>query len=131
MQDLLRHLHFENGLIPAVIVEAEGGEVLTLCYMNEEALRETLRTRMVHVYRRSRGRVMKKGEVSGHTQEWRELRIDCDGNSLLFVVQQHVAACHQGYRSCYFRRYDPAEDDLQVAGKKVFEPANVYREGTG
>ena len=126
MNELLAELNFKDGLIPAVIVDAEGGDVLTLCYMNDEALRETLRSGMIHVFRRSAGRVMKKGERSGHTQRVRELRIDCQGNSLLFVAEQHVAACHKGYRSCYFRRYDPCQGGTQVVGSKIFEPTQVY-----
>jgi len=131
MENLLSQLHFQDGLIPAVIVDAEGGEVLTLGYMNAEALRETLRTGVVHVWRRSLGRLMKKGETSGHTQHVREVRVDCEGNSLLLVVQQRVAACHAGYRSCYFRRYDPVNDVLEVVDRKVFEPHQVYEKGSG
>lgn len=126
MDDLIKELTFKDGLIPAVIVDAEGGEVLTLCYMNEEALRETFRTGLVHVLRRSKGRIMKKGETSGHTQRVREVRVDCLGRSLLFMVEQRVAACHQGYRTCYFRRCDPSSGAMEVVGEKVFEPTEVY-----
>jgi phosphoribosyl-AMP cyclohydrolase len=129
METLLKELNFTGGLMPAVIVDAEGGEVLTLCYMDQEALRQTLTTGFVHVFRRSKGRVMKKGERSGHTQQVREVRVDCEGNSLLFVVEQQVAACHAGYRSCYYRRYCADRDAFQVVGKRIFEPKEVYREG--
>ena len=129
MENLLKELRFDNGLIPAVIVDAEGGEVLTLCYMNREALRETLRTGLIHVFRRSRGRLMQKGQISGHTQKVREMRVDCEGNSVLFVVEQQVGACHKGYRSCYFRRYDRHTDRLEAVGRRVFDPEEVYEEG--
>jgi len=129
MQNLLKELHFENGLIPAVIVDAQAGQVLTLCYMNELALRETIRTGSVHAFRRAKGRVMKKGETSGHTQRVVEMRIDCEGNSLLIAVDQRVAACHAGYRSCYFRRYQPDCDCLEVSGVKAFDPNKVYGGG--
>ena len=126
MENLLNELNFKDGLIPAMIVDAEMGQALTLCYLNREALQETLRSGLVHVFRRSQGRLMKKGETSGHVQEVRELRVDCAGNSLLIAVRQHVAACHTGYRSCYFRRYDQESDTLQVTGEKVFDPDEVY-----
>ena len=126
MESLLKELTFKDGLVPAVIVDAEGGEVLTLCYMDKEALRETLSTGLVHVFRRSKGRIMMKGETSGHTQHVREVRVDCTGRSLLFAVEQQAAACHMGYMSCYFRRYDPVSGALEVVGGKVFEPADVY-----
>jgi len=126
MQNLLNELNFKDGLIPAIITDAETGHALTLCYLNREALQETLRSGFVHVFRRSRGRLMKKGETSGHVQEVREIRVDCDGNSLLIAVRQHVAACAAGYRSCYFRRYDPESYTLQVTGERVFDPEKVY-----
>ncbi len=128
MDRLLKELNFRDQLIPAVIVEADGGGALTLCYMNEEALRKTLSTGVIHLFRRSKGRVMQKGESSGHTQRVRELRIDCAGNSLLFVVEQRVAACHLGYGSCYFRRYDSRADALEVVEQRVFDPTEIYGE---
>jgi phosphoribosyl-AMP cyclohydrolase len=123
VENLLRAIVFQNGLVPAVIVEADG-QVLTLCYMDREALQRTLQTGLVHVFRRSKGRLMLKGETSGHVQRVREVRIDCEGKSLLVVVEQHVAACHAGYRTCYFRRYRPESDELEVCEEKAFEPAS-------
>ncbi len=117
----------EKGLVPAVIVDAERGAVLTLCYMNSEALRRTLQTGLVHVFRRSRGRVMLKGETSNHTQEVREVRLDCEGNSLLFKVKQHVAACHFGFRTCYYRRANTTSGDLEIVEERIFDPEAVYR----
>lgn len=126
MDNLLKALTFRDGLIPAVIVDASDGQVLTLCYMNREALQRTLETDLVHVFRRSKGRLMLKGETSGHTQRVREIRLDCAGNSLLVAVEQTVAACHAGFKSCYYRRYDPAGDALEEVEERVFDPGDVY-----
>lgn len=126
MKNLLANLNFKDGLIAAVIVDADEHRLLTLCYMDEEALEKTLRTGQVHVFRRSKGRVMLKGETSGHTQQVRQIRIDCNGNSIEFLVGQRVAACHVGYRSCYYRTYDPETDSFTVTDERVFDPEDVY-----
>lgn len=126
MENLLKNLTFKDGLVPAVIVDAKDRQLLTLCYMDEDALKRTLSSGKIHVFRRSHGRVMKKGETSGHTQSVREIRIDCAGNSLEFLVDQKVAACHKGFKSCYFRKYDPESDSFEESGEKVFEPDKVY-----
>ena len=95
--ELISEVKFDkNGLIPAIIVDVSDNQVLTLCYMNDEALKTTVETGKVHVFRRSKGRLMLKGETSGHTQTVKEVYFDCDGNSLLFKVEQKVAACHAG-----------------------------------
>jgi phosphoribosyl-AMP cyclohydrolase len=122
---LLSSLKFRDGLVPVIIVEADG-QVLTLCYMNEEALEATLRSGQVHVFRRSRGRVMRKGDSSGHVQTVRDVRVDCEGNSLVMVVEQTVAACHAGYRTCYHRRYDPKADGLEICEERIFDPEGAY-----
>jgi phosphoribosyl-AMP cyclohydrolase len=114
------------GLVPAVIADAADNRPLTLCYMNREALEKTLETGLVHVFRRSKGRLMLKGEVSGHTQHVKQVAVDCEGNSLLITVEQRVAACHAGYRSCYYRVYDPATDSFVVREERVFDPDKVY-----
>ena len=127
MEELLTNLRWdEQGLIPAVIVDAHTARVLTLCHMNREALEKSLQTGLVHVFRRSRGRLMLKGESSGHIQTIRCLRLDCAGNSLLFEVTQTGAVCHQGYDTCYYREYDPTEDRLRIRAERVFDPATVY-----
>ena len=115
----------EQGLMPSVIQD-EDGRVLTLCYMTREAIERSLATGRIHVFRRSKGRLMLKGETSGHIQEVREMRVDCEGKSLLFRVKQHVGACHKGYRSCYFARYDPKSDAFEVVDERVFDPGQVY-----
>jgi phosphoribosyl-AMP cyclohydrolase len=94
--------------------------------MNRQALEKTLETGLVHVFRRSKGRLMLKGEVSGHTQHVKQVAVDCEGNSLLITVEQRVAACHAGYRSCYYRVYDPATDSFVVREERVFDPDKVY-----
>lgn len=125
MKRLLTALQFDRqGLIPVVIQDARSRQVLTLCYMTREALEKTLAAGMIYLYRRSQQRLMAKGETSGHIQRVRELAVDCEGKSLLFLVDQHVAACHQGYFTCYFRRWRRGR--LVVAGKRVFRPEHVY-----
>jgi phosphoribosyl-AMP cyclohydrolase len=114
-----------TGLIPAIIQDRESGKVLTLCYMNDIALRATLDTGYIHLFRRSQNKLMKKGETSGHTQAVREFRVDCEGKSLLFVIDQKVAGCHKGYLSCYFDRIDEAGKKKTV-DPLVFDPEKVY-----
>lgn len=125
---MLEALHFdEKGLIPAVIVDIASGNVLTLCYMNKEALKKTLETGEVYVFRRSQGRVMQKGKISGHTQTVKEIYVDCEGNSLLIKVEQKVAACHLGYFTCYFRKFNPRTKQLEIVEEKVFTPEEAYK----
>lgn len=125
---LLEKLHFnEKGLIPSVIADATDGKVLTLCYMNKDAVVKTVETGKIHVFRRSQNRLMQKGETSGHIQSVKRIYFDCEGNSLVFMVEQHVAACHAGYKSCYYREYIPQTDSIQIAEEKVFDPENVYK----
>ncbi len=126
MDDLIEKINFKDGLVPAVIVDSVSGDVLTLCYLNEAALRKSLETGIVHLFRRSKGKLMKKGETSGHTQKIEDVRIDCAGNSLLIRVRQKVAACHKGYFSCYYRRYDTDDGGLIIEADKVFDPDAVY-----
>jgi phosphoribosyl-AMP cyclohydrolase len=99
----LSKLRFVNGLIP-VVVQDVGGEVLMLAYANEEAIRKTLETGYAHYYSRSRNKLWMKGETSGNVQRIVEIRVDCDCDSLLYIVEQKGNACHTGNRSCFFRR---------------------------
>ena len=115
----------EQGLVPAIIQDAASKQVLTLCYLNREALAKTLAEGEVYVFRRSAGRLMKKGETSGHTQRVRAVSVDCEGQSLLIEVQQRVAACHAGYFTCYFRQRGK-NGSLRTVGKRVFDPSKVY-----
>ncbi|MEK7368995.1 MAG: phosphoribosyl-AMP cyclohydrolase [Planctomycetota bacterium] len=124
---LIENIKFnEKGLIPAIIVDDVDSRVLTLCYMNKDAVAKTLETGLVHVFRRSQNRLMIKGETSGHTQTVKNVSIDCEGNSVLFRVEQKVAACHAGYRSCYYRGYNPKTQKLEIRETRVFEPESVY-----
>jgi len=118
----------ERGLIPAIIADADDNRALTLCYMTREALEKTIESGKVYVFRRSLGRLMMKGETSGHTQEVRRIFVDCEGKSLLILVKQRVAACHKGYRSCYFREYVADSDSLVVSEQPVFDPKTAYKE---
>ena len=99
-----------------------------LAYMNEDAYRETLATRRVCYYSRSRKKLWRKGEESGNVQELKAIFFDCDADTLLVQVNQvGGAACHEGYRSCFFRRIDPATGEVTVVGERVFDPAAVYK----
>ena len=102
----------ENGLVPCVAQDWSTGEVLTLAYMNAEALRLTLATREVHFYSRSRDRLWRKGETSGNGMRLRRLRYDCDGDALVALVEPAGPACHTGERTCFFR---DVEGDRELA----------------
>ena len=114
----------EKGLVPAIIQEASTGEVLMLAYMNEEALRKTLETQKTHFYSRSRGKLWLKGETSGHIQTVHSIHYDCDWDTLLVKVSQKGGACHEGYRSCFFREGKGTK--VEIIGKKVFDPKKIY-----
>jgi phosphoribosyl-AMP cyclohydrolase len=114
-------------LIPVVAQDGETGDVLMLAYMNREAYEETVRTGRVCYFSRSRGQLWRKGEQSGHVQEVHAIYFDCDADALLIKVRQlGGAACHEGYRSCFFRQLEPATGNLRVVGTRVFDPAHVY-----
>ncbi len=115
----------ESGLIPAIAQDAEAGQVLMHAYMNSEALAKTVETGLAHYYSRSRGRLWCKGEESGHVQRVRAIQYDCDEDALLLQVEQQVAACHTGHRSCFYRSLPAAT--APAAGERVFDPATVYR----
>ena len=104
MTAVLRELRFdEHGLVAAVAQQHDTGEVLMLAWMNRRAIEETLRSGSVHYWSRSRAMLWRKGESSGQTQRLVEMRVDCDGDALLLLVDQHGVACHTGRRSCFFR----------------------------
>ena len=114
-----------GGLIPAIAQEADTGQVLMLAWMNREAFDETLRTGRACYFSRSRKKLWRKGEESGHVQEVREVYIDCDADTVLLKVKQvGAAACHEGFVSCFFRKVDG--DELKVIGERVFDPKEVY-----
>ncbi len=115
-----------GGLIPAVAQDADTGQVLMLAWMNQEAYAETLRTGRACYFSRSRNKLWRKGEESGHFQEVRGVFIDCDADTILLKVKQiGGAACHEGYASCFFREVTPT--GLEVVAEKVFDPKTVYK----
>jgi phosphoribosyl-AMP cyclohydrolase len=116
-----------RGIVPVVVQDVDTGDVLMLAYMNDVALEETVRTGRACYFSRSRNALWRKGETSGHVQHVREIRLDCDADTLLLKVEQvGGAACHQGYRSCFFRRH--ADGRWPVAETPVFDPDEVYPE---
>ena len=114
-----------NGLLPAIAQDAETGEVLMLAWMNAESYAETVQTGRAVYWSRSRGRFWRKGEESGHVQLVKSIRIDCDADTILLLVEQTGAACHEGYRSCFFRELTP--DGVKIVGTKLVDPASVYK----
>ncbi len=114
-----------TGLVPAIIQDAATAKVLTLCYLNDIALKATLETGFIHLFRRSQNKLMKKGETSGHTQAVKEFRLDCEGKSLLFLIDQNVAGCHKGYFSCYFETVS-GDGTKKILDLLVFDPKKVY-----
>ena len=111
----------EDGLVPAIAQDADSGEVLMLAYVSPEALERTRETGEAHYYSRSREELWHKGGSSGHTQAVREVRVDCDADTLLYLVDQNVGACHTGHRSCFHRTIDG-----EHVGERVFDPDEVY-----
>ncbi|CCW35439.1 phosphoribosyl-AMP cyclohydrolase [Chthonomonas calidirosea] len=118
-----RDLKFDsNGLIPVVVQDAENGEVLMVAYMNEEAVERTIQTGRATYWSRSRQQFWVKGETSGNVQRVREIRVDCDKDCLLLKVEQVGAACHEGYRSCFFRKVSQDGDQLEVVEERLTNP---------
>ena len=119
----------KSDLIPVIAQDEESGDVLMLAYMNEQAYAETLKTGRVCYYSRSRDRLWRKGEESGNVQEVKSIFFDCDADTLLIKVNQiGGAACHEGYRSCFFRQVVPDSDEAKVVAERVFDPKQVYSE---
>jgi len=118
----------KSELIPVIAQDDANGDVLMLAYMNQAAYEETLATGRVCYYSRSRQRLWRKGEESGNVQELKSIYFDCDADTLLVKVNQAGgAACHEGYRSCFFRKINPATGEVEVIGERVFDPAEVYK----
>jgi phosphoribosyl-AMP cyclohydrolase len=117
-----------DGLVPAIVQDAETHEVLMMAWMDRDAIRRTLATGQTHFHSRSRRKIWHKGETSGHLQHVESLWVDCDADVLLIKARQVGGACHEGYRSCFFRRVD-REGRLEVAATPVFEAESVYRRG--
>lgn len=114
-----------GGIVPVVVQDYETGDVLMLAYMNDEAFRATKNSGNAHYWSRSKNRIWKKGESSGNIQIVKEIYLDCDSDTILLkVIQVGEAACHEGYRSCFFRRLDG--DDTVIESSPLFNPSDVY-----
>jgi phosphoribosyl-AMP cyclohydrolase len=111
----------DQDLLPVVAQDATSGEVLMLAYATGHAVEKTLETGLAHYYSRSRDELWQKGATSGHTQSVEEIRVDCDGDALLYLVEQTGGACHTGYESCFYRTLDG-----EVVGDEVFDPDDAY-----
>ena len=123
----MQKLDFEkmNGLIPAIVQDFESGEVLMLAFMNQEAWEKTLETGKACYYSRSRNKLWEKGEQSGNVQNVKEIYVDCDEDTVILKVEQiGGAACHTGYKSCFYRKLNGG---LKITGEKIFDPEKVYK----
>ena len=115
-------LKFLDGLIPVVVQDIKTRDILMVAYANEEAVELTRTTGFAHYYSRSRKKIWKKGEESGHVQQVVQILVDCDEDCLMYQVEQTGAACHTGYPSCFYRTLDGS-----VISEKVFDPERVYK----
>jgi len=128
MNQQLDNLKYDdNGLIPAIIQDHVTGQILMFAFMNKLSVQKTVETGTCHYWSRSRQKLWLKGETSGHVQHVKSVRTDCDKDVLLINVEQHGAACHDGYQSCFYRVYEPSAIDWKIDGVKVFDPADVYK----
>ena len=119
-----------GGLLPVIVQDAATSEVLMLGFMNSEAFEETRRTGEVVFFSRTRNQLWRKGEQSGHVLKLREMRIDCDSDALLLRVEAlGPGVCHEGYRSCFFRRFEP-DGSAAIVEERKFDPARVYAQET-
>ena len=115
-----------EGLIPAIIQEQSTGRVLMMAWMNRASLEKTLATGKTHFWSRSRQRFWMKGETSGHTQQVKEVALDCDGDTLLIQVDQIGAACHEGYRSCFYRSVRESGTAVAITEPRLEDPDRIY-----
>jgi len=118
-----------NGLIPAIIQDAANGRVLMMAWMNRASLETTIQTGRTHFWSRSRKKFWMKGETSGHTQQVKQIAFDCDGDCLLIQVEQIGAACHEGYRSCFFRSVEG--DGFRTTEPRLQDPGDIYGKKAG
>ena len=117
----------DQGLIPAIIQDADSGEVLMLAYMDKTAFERTLKEKMTVFFSRSRNKYWVKGESSGHTQDVQQVLTDCDRDTILIRVKQHGGACHEGFRSCFVNELDETSNIVRVTQQKIFDPDSVYK----
>ncbi len=126
MRDILEKITFDaNGLVPAIAQQHDSGEVLMMAWMNADAVRETLETRQVCYWSRSRGKLWRKGESSGHVQKLIDFRIDCDGDTLLLLVDQAGVACHTGRRNCFFTSVRE-DGNTEIIAEVEVDPEAMY-----
>ncbi len=116
-----------SGLVPAIIQERDTGRVLMMAWMNADSLRKTIETKKTWFWSRSRQKYWLKGETSGHVQRVKKISFDCDGDCLLIEVEQVGAACHEGYKSCFFRALDGRGRAKKLRDKRIFDPKKVYK----
>jgi phosphoribosyl-AMP cyclohydrolase len=122
---LLNMLCFnQDGLIPVIAQQYDTGQILMMAWMNQQALAETLQTGRVCYWSRSRGKLWRKGESSGQIQMLQEMRIDCDGDTLLLQVDQTGPACHTGRRSCFYRAV--RDDQIEITDDPLIDPNHLY-----
>lgn len=115
-----------DGLIPAIVQDAADGRVLMMAWMNRASLEKTLETGKTHFWSRSRQKFWMKGESSGHVQTVRDIAFDCDGDTLLIQVDQVGAACHEGYRSCFFRSVGVKGEAERITEPQLQTPEQIY-----
>ena len=115
-----------DGLIPAIVQEQSTGRVLMMAWMNRASLESTIATGKTHFWSRSRQKFWMKGESSGHTQQVRDIACDCDGDTLLIQVEQVGAACHEGYKSCFFRSSTDGGKNFKVTEPQLAKPEEIY-----
>jgi phosphoribosyl-AMP cyclohydrolase len=115
-----------NGLIPAIVQEQKTGRVLMMAWMNRASLEKTVETGRTHFWSRSRQKFWMKGETSGHVQQVRDIACDCDGDVLLIQVEQTGAACHEGYRSCFFRSLEKNGKSVKLTEAQLETPEQIY-----
>ncbi len=131
VEEIINQLDFskiEGKLVPVIAQDYQSKEVLMLAFANRQAIKKTLETGYAHYFSRSRGKIWKKGETSGHFQEIKELITDCDNDSILIKIHQIGAACHKGYYSCFYKELKDGE--LSIVKKKIFNPKEIYAEKT-
>lgn len=114
-----------NGLLPAIAQDHASSEILMLAWMNAESFAETLSTGRACYFSRSRNKLWRKGEESGHTQEIISVHVDCDADTILLKVKQHGAACHEGYASCFFRELRDGE--VVIEAERLADPNEIYK----
>lgn len=125
--DFQKGLPFDgtSGLLPAIAQDSVTGRILMMAWMDQQAWQETLSSGAAVYFSRSRGKLWRKGETSGHRQRVTEIRVDCDADSILLQVEQTGAACHEGYASCFFRSID-ASGDAKIVDERLVDPEQVY-----